>query len=291
MQDQFGQAVEDGTSVGISYLKHLNVDYVGSTVGGKVNAKITGGSYPGEIELKIQAGDIAHSKMITVDDVTLAINMSSSLMPRSVSNVYVTANSPGHDLEGKVITLRTSKGSLKANEVTLNDGVAQTIIAAESIQGSGLLTATLEDLVFKEQAFEVEYTEVLVGINEPVLVGDQATDGSFSVDDGNGGVFEAPYVVSTEMTLTGEVGTTETVSIGSLANPPIEPLLHYSLNRVYSDDVVGDVYGVINAQNVSASQNPESIDGFKGSYSFSGGARLRSLSTLHYKKITILVLV
>ncbi len=274
VKDQFGQKVEDGTSVGISYIKHLNVDYVGSTVDGKVQAIITGGSYPGDIELAIQAGDISYSQIVSVDDVNLAINMPPSLMPRSKATVFVTANSPGHDLEGMVVTLRTSKGSLEEHEVTLKNGTAQTTIAAESIQGAGLLTAGLEDLVFKEQPFAVEYSAVLVGLNESVLVGDQATDGSVSIDKGDGTTFEAPYVVSTEMTLSGTAGTTETISIGSLENPPIEPLLYYSLNRVYSDNVVGDAYGVINGQNTSAVENPESAEGFRGSYSFTGGAKV-----------------
>jgi len=200
--------------------------------------------------------------------------MPTSIEPRSKETVLFTASSPGHNLNGKVLTLRTSKGTLNTHDVTIQNGVAQTTLAAGSVNGNGLLTATLEDIVFAQQPFTVEYKTPLLMLSETVLVGDQASNGNVPIDDGNGDIFNAPYVVSTKLTLTGNVGDTEKVTIGSVAAPPIEPLLSYNLNHVYSDNRVGDFYGVINGEIENVIANTESIDGFKGSYSFNNNTKL-----------------
>jgi hypothetical protein len=274
VKDHTTQKVEDGTSVGILYSDDLDVEYIGSTLNGKVRAHLKGGNKAGVINLNIYSGSVQATKTITVDDVDLSIDMPSSVEPRSQQTILINASSAGHNLNGKVLTLRTSKGKLKNNEVVIQNGVAQTTLAAGSILGQGFLTASFNDVSFAQKNFTVEYPSSLLRLNEPVLVGDKANDGTVTVDKGNGESFEAPYVVSTELALTGIVGSIEKVSIGSIAAPPIEPVVSYSLSQVYGDNVVGDAYGMIDGKIENVTGSNESEHGFNGSYVFDASAKL-----------------
>ncbi len=275
VEDSYPQPVEDGTSVGIEYFGNLDVEYSGTTVDGKVQVKIKGASQTGVIPLTIYSGGINIQHNVTVDDIQLAISMDTTIEPYARETVRISAISEGHNLEGKTLSLRSTKGSLREQIVVIRDGVAETLLVADSAIGSGLISASFEDLVYAQQNFEVDYRTAIIGIDEPVLVADQATNGTVTVDNGFGTNIDVPYVTSTEVTVTGKVGTTEKLSIGGLENPPIEPLLYYNLNRVYGDNTVGDAYGVINATIGNVARDLESFDGFKGSYAFAADSNLK----------------
>ena len=275
VKDSYPQPVEDGTSIGISYPGNLDVEYTGSTVNGKVQVKIKGARQAGVIPLTIYSGDVSIQHSVTVDDIQLAISMDTKIESYARETIRISAVSEGHNLEGKTLSLRSTKGSLREQVVVIKEGMAETLLVADSAIGSGIISASFEDIVYAQENFEVDYRTALINIDEPVLVADQDQNGTVTVDNGFGKNIDVPYVTSTEVTVTGEVGTTEKLSIGGLENPPIEPLLYYNLNRVYGDNTVGDAYGVINATIGNVARDLESFDGFKGSYAFAADSNLK----------------
>ncbi len=83
------------------------------------------------------------------------------------------------------------------------------------------------------------------------------------------------YVASTTLTVTGDPGETVPVTLGGLANPPVEPVLHYSMSGGLRGNEVGDTYGVINGVCTNIGSSRESSEGFGGSFVFQSDSAIR----------------
>ncbi|WP_323816594.1 hypothetical protein [Cellvibrio sp. NN19] len=267
VKDKHNNKIADGTEVAISADSDLVIEGNGLTVNGETKFTIKGYHTSGGKNLTIVAGNVEYSHTINIIPVDLSVDVPARADMNSLVPVSISASAGDINIDGLTVELRTDSGKVKDNVLSLSSGKASTQLAVGKARGPATVLATLAG----EQAVGRYITDypAAIDIGEAVLVGDRATNGTVTVDKGNGESFEQAYVVSTDITVKGAPGESVPVAIGDLANPAIEPIAYYNMNNLYGDKVVGDAYGIIDAQWQSVVQSEESSEGFDGSYQFS----------------------
>lgn len=273
VKDKHNNKIADGTEVKVSADSDLVIEGNGLTADGETQFKIKGYHTSGDKNLKIVAGQKEYSHTLNITPLDLSVSVPSNVETGSTVPVTVTASAGDIDINGLTVELRTDSGKVQSNVLSLASGRAATQLAVGNSKGGGTVLATIAGA----QAAASYTTDLPSGLSIPemVLVGDKPANGTVTVDKGNGESFQQEFVVSTEITVKGAPGEVVPVAVGDLANPAIEPLVYYNMNNVYGDQVVGDAYGVIDAQWQALNQAEESNGGFDGSYSFNSASTIK----------------
>ncbi len=142
--------------------------------------------------------------------------------------------------------------------------------------GAARLSAQVADMIaFNPFAIAYPAGGGSAGMSLSGIVGDELANGIFSTIDTDTGIsYTMDYAVSSTLTVNGTVGEVVPVSLGSLAEPVIEPILHYSLFTLggATQNTVFDRYDIIHGKATDLTATRDSAEGFRGSLQFTTDA-------------------
>ncbi len=271
VKDQAGNYVADGTNVDIASDGDLTINSASATTNGQVAAVLKGLETPGVKTITIRSGAVQVQETVEVADVQLLLTMPSTVNVGETANLMIQATSPIGTLDGQTITLRQTHGELRNKEVTLSGGNASTDFRASEFTGPGKILAT-----FAGAATSIDFEVVNgsgMGLSDQLLIGDRTTGGTVNVETDEGEKSVA-YAAESTVTVEGTPGQTVTATIGDLMNPPIEPVLHYSMTQVL-DNQAFDSYGFLHGTLDRVTLAMDHHDGFGGSFQFQDNAAVR----------------
>ena len=273
VRDEWGNLVEDGTGVDFSVDGDTSFSSEFSTTDGVARAVLKGLETPGEKYVTISSGDTKVVETVVVEDVEITISMPSTILAGEKCPVTIHASTAAGSMDGRAIALRRNRGQLEEYEPTLAGGAVATTYYAGKLAGSGAVIASFAG-ARAVATFEVEKPPGAPGLSSPLIIGDLTEDGTVVVETPEGDL-EVGYVASTTLTVTGDPDETVPVTLGSLSNPPVEPVLHYSMSGGLLGNEVEDTYGVINGVCTNIGSSRESSEGFGGSFVFQSDSAIR----------------
>jgi hypothetical protein len=273
VRDIYGNLVEDGTAV--EFLVDGDTEFTAATntVAGIATATLKGLDTPGAKKVRVRAGKVTVEEVVEVADVSLTVTIPPSMEVDQTVPVTVTATSSIGNLDGLEIILRQSRGQLKSHHVVLTNDTATTQFYSGDFKGPGKILASFAG-AYSEASFDVT-PQAGMALSSQLVIGDMVAAGSVSVEREEADPLDVDYSISTDITVEGNPDDVVPVTIGDLVNPPIEPVLHYSMAKAYLNAQVRDSYGVIHGMTNAMSSVSESASGFGGSFLFNVDSDVR----------------
>ncbi len=293
IEDAHGNAVADGTSVSfaINGAAKLTVADDG-TIGGKAKAFIVGGSMPeAENTLLVSAGDASAQTIFSVQPLVVTIaDYPTQMEPRSSYPVTVRVTEPG----GAAVS--SMKVVMHANAGKFKRGSRYT-------NGDGELTLTLYSGFHPLQNIEISARvglvkgDLAVTSIEPkadsyadtsgtMLIGDETVDGYYEYERYDGATLGLAYQAQANIVIHGAANETQTLKLGSLAEPNIQPVAAYIMNDDHEDNAVdfNQLHHGVNNHITLVDDNPT---GTGKSYQFSKQAALNPANVWESSRITV----
>jgi len=277
VKDNWGNFVSDGTSVSITTDSDVAISSDFITINGMVNATLKGVETPGIKNITVTAGEASQTVAVSVANINLAVSLPTNINPDEKVTVQLTASSDAGVVNNIYALLSTTKGQLNTPIVNFVNGNAEVELYAGEFPGAGVFSTWIGSSV-KQTAYTVGSMGGAYNpdLSFPALMGDQTEDGSFTVTDLESSTdYTFDYNASTDLSITGTPGELVPVSIGSLYNPAIEPVLHYPLYAKGAQDEIFDRYNIIHGTSSDVINSTDSAKGFRGSVEFDGSGVVR----------------
>ncbi|NRB41741.1 MAG: carboxypeptidase regulatory-like domain-containing protein [Pseudomonadales bacterium] len=301
IEDQFGNAVEDGTAVDIQMNAEGFIEdyddpgavYEGFTENGFVKARIRGGYTPGNYTFKIKSGDYEESFDYEVHPVTVNI----------LTQLTEVSPLTSHQVDIEVLD-HTGAAIPNANIRAWGDGfIVDDSSATTNAAGIATLevlaggTVNFEAAIKAQVAFEpavVRPIAIKPANNQDkfngrsdniVIVGDKSVTGTVQFTRYDDSGFNIPYEVSSQTSYTGSDGETLDLQLGDLLRPNLDPIATYRLRELASrtNPDTGEIYQValdsagmhdLQVDNVVISPNNSPMANVSASGYFKGNSKV-----------------
>jgi hypothetical protein len=176
------------------------------------------------------------------------------------------------DLSGLNVTLGALRGTLDSQKFVLSStGTIATTFKAIDFAGKAQVLARVGSTA---DYFDFDVTDTPVHFDNPMLIGDEVADGTFTVSMFDGTTRDIGYVAATTLRVPGTPGASVEVELGSLAEPALQPVMSYPMVQILADQVVVDVEQGIDGQAANIVTVGDHPAGVPGSYDFSASSKI-----------------
>ena len=243
--DAHNNNVSDGTSIDIDISGDAVMpEYEGGTVSGVVNALVRGNQYAGDITLHVQVGDVSQDIPLTIHPFNIALSsLPARIEPNTNDTFQVRVTTADNDPVPNVpVNLGTTFGFFEDETVTTNsNGEAEVRFRSPSSRGEAIITARVGYNDGAVATLPVEYAAYLgnppLEVERKLLVGDASQAGTVDYERYDGTTIPLPYETSLNVTVKGTPNTSVPVTIGTLADPNLNPLAAYFMNHLDAEEV------------------------------------------------------
>lgn len=221
IKDQYGNLVEDGTSVswGVDQTPTPPFDSMDNvTADGLAKAVLHAPLIPESQVVTCKAGDKQSSTSVAVQRVTgsLAGNLNLDLGANQSSTLAVTAQAA----DGTPVYWTTSNGSITAQSEIANGTATATLSSNGGRLGAVAVTATAGDRMFVQEGQFTSTSGIAIGVDHPVLIAGATSDGISTPAFAHGIARQIPYYASTPVRIKGSPGAT--IKIAAAADQPLD---------------------------------------------------------------------
>ncbi|WP_444914063.1 hypothetical protein [Microbulbifer sp. TRSA007] len=232
--------VEDGTDLSLSFADSLVVKEQNlSTEDGHAYVVFAGGEFSkAETTITVQADGITETTNLAIDPLSITFTPDKSVLAKQETiGITATVTKPdGSSAAGVPVSLSAGKGLFAEQElVTDINGQVRTTFTAGLNELDDKWVAQVGYVAITSQAYRVDsLTEQSINAQDTMLVADEASADVIDFD-AYGVVTTAYYQTEATVSVNGKVG--DTVTIGDMADPNLEPLLSLQMNQIDSGTV------------------------------------------------------
>ncbi|MBU2970119.1 hypothetical protein KO527_12225 [Pseudoalteromonas sp. C2R02] len=293
IEDAHGNAVADGTSVSFAINGAAKLEMADDgTINGRAKAFIVGGSMPeSDNTLLVSAGDATRQLTFPVSPLTVTIEEYPTQMePRSSYPVTVKVTEPGGPaVSGMQVVMHASAGKFKHGSRSTNANGELTLElysgfhSLDNIEITARVGLVKGDLAVTKVAPSIDNYADTSGT---MLVGDETSNGYYEYDRFDGASLGLAYKTEANIMLHGSAGHTESLKLGSLAEPNIQPIAAYIFNDNYEDKAVdfNQQHHGVNNHITLVADNPT---GTGNSYQFNKQAILNPANVWESSRVTV----
>jgi hypothetical protein len=279
VRDQFGQPVAENTPVvwHLGGLGEIAPLAAATAADGKARAKLIAGNAVGQQKIHIEADGFATVETVENTAVTATVTSSAnSLDIATGQSAVITANFPNaHD--GAKVRWFTSRGEILNAESTVQSGQATAALRASGGRtGAVLITAAVGGTSTGTTVTFTSSAPISVEVDNPVIVGDAATAGTFDVQRLDGTMQAVAYQISTPVKIKApaHAGQTATVQFGQM-QPSV--FARYRMDEItggITPDTVSNYHATVTGATLDTAQKHEGA----GALSFDGGSAFLSIA-------------
>ncbi len=240
--DQFNNLVEDGTEIDLEFSNSLILkDQELSTEDGKAYVVLSGGEFAvANTTVTVTSEGVTKDTDVSVSGLSVALTATQTVLNKMQSTtVTATVTKPGGStVSGVPVTLSAKKGIFAEQALTTNaQGQATTTFTAGLNEHSDSWVAQVGYVAVTELAYSVQSAgNQSINAEDAMLVGDATQAGTINFD-GYGVDIDLDYETTATISVRGNIG--DTIQIGDMADPNLEPLLSLALNDIEYDGVQG----------------------------------------------------
>jgi len=240
--DAYNNLVEDGTEISLDFSDSLVLkEQELSTTDGKAHVILSGGEFAvADTVVKVTSEEVTKETNISVAGLNVVLTADETTLNKNqtISVTAIVTRPDGSPATDVPVSLSATKG-LFAEQALITNGQGQ--VSTQFTAGLNEVNDTWFAQVSYAGATEQDYSVVSAGaqsINaqDSMLVGD-ATQAGIVNFDGYGVNIDIGYETDATVSVRGNVG--DTISIGDMADPNLEPLLSLALNDIEYEGLQG----------------------------------------------------
>ena len=229
--------VEDGTDVSLSFVDSLVVkEQRLFTENGMAYVVFTGGEFAkASSAIIVQTGDVSETTSLTIDPLNIVFSPDKTVLNKQeVVGITATVTKPdGSFVVGVPVSLSAGRGLFSEQElITDSEGKVHTTFTAGLNEVDDEWVAQVGYVAIERLAYRVETVgEQSLNAQDTMLLADEASAGVLDFD-AYGVPISAAFQTEATVNVRGKIG--DTVTIGDMADPNMEPLLVLQMNQINS---------------------------------------------------------
>lgn len=291
--DAHGNTVADGTA--INFALDGNAVFALSddgTVGGHATAFIQGASMPDdEAKLLVNVGDVSKTLEFVVQPLNVVISdYPSQLETQTSYPITVTVTEPsGAVVSGVPVVFQANAGRFKHSRIQTNaNGQAIATLHSGYNTFKDLALSARVGLVrgVTEQAEIKPSSDTYSNTGETVIVGDETTGGYAEYERYDGARIGLRYKTDAQILVHGQPQQPLTLTLGSLAEPNIQPIAMYGMNELILN-TAPEGNGIYDGQAVHVTVAEDDPTGTGSSYRFKRQAELNIADVWESSKVIV----
>lgn len=239
IRDGHGNKVADGTSVTFTvdgYAQIINA--TDGTVNGEASAFIVGANIPdSNVILTVSAGNVEESLTLAVQPLVVNItDYATNMEAKKSYPIKVSVTEPdGTPAANVAVIFTTNAGKFKNSRIETNangEAIAQLYSGFDSVTNLkigarvGLIPGTVASGTITPN--EATYAQT----SQTLVVGDETTNGIYEYERFDGATLGLDYKTQAQILLHGSPEDSQTLTLGSLAEPNLQPIAAYIMNQL-----------------------------------------------------------